>query len=323
MTTPLPEALTARIAAGGPIAFSEFMRTALYDPAFGYYRAAHDPFGKEGDFFTAAQLQPVFGILIAARIRMLREQLGNPADFTVAELGAGRGEMAPALSEFEYVPVESGRGELPDRVRGVIFSNEFFDALPVERAVWRGGRALRMRVGAGDGVFHWVESEPVAPGEAEYIARYFPPLEDGSTVEIHLESLAWMRRIAAALESGFHFTIDYGFTRREAVRFPQGTLMGYQRHSARENVLEAPGERDITSHVPFSVLEECGAELGLERIRFESLSRTLLDAGERDQFAEALAAASEKEESNRRLQLKTLLFGMGETFRTLIQRKRE
>jgi SAM-dependent MidA family methyltransferase len=323
MTTPLTEALAARIAAGGPIPFSDFMRTALYDPEHGYYRSARDPFGKEGDFFTAAQLQPVFGILIAARIRLLRERMGDTASFTVVELGAGRGEMAEALSEFDYVPIESGRGELPARVRGVIFSNEFFDALPVERAVWRKGRALRMRVGANADGFHWVEGEPVSPEEAGYIERYFPPLEDGSTVEIHLESLEWIRRIAAALESGFHFTIDYGFTRREAVRFPQGTLMSYRRHTAREDVLEAPGTRDITSHAPFSALEEYGAEHGLQRIRFEALSRTLLDAGERDQFAAALRSAGAEEDSSRRLQLKTLLFGMGETFRTLIQRKQE
>ena len=37
--------------------------------------------------------------------------------------------------------------------------------------------------------------------------------------------------------------------------------------------------------------------------------------------AAALAGATPEEERARRLQLKSLLFGMGETFRTLIQRK--
>ena len=46
-------------------------------------------------------------------------------DFTVVELGAGRGEMAEALAEFRYVPVEIGSGELPKGIRGVVFSNEF------------------------------------------------------------------------------------------------------------------------------------------------------------------------------------------------------
>jgi hypothetical protein len=57
-------------------------------------------------------------------------------------------------------------------------------------------------------------------------------------------------------------------------------------------------------------------------VRFETLAQTLLAAGEPDQFAAALAAATDEEELRRRLQLKSLLFGMGETFRTLLQRVR-
>jgi hypothetical protein len=47
----------------------------------------------------------------------------------------------------------------------------------------------------------------------------------------------------------------------------------------------------------------------------------MLSAGDADQFAGALNAGSPAEEQRRRLQLKQLLFGMGETFQTLIQRK--
>jgi hypothetical protein len=50
------------------------------------------------------------------------------------------------------------------------------------------------------------------------------------------------------------------------------------------------------------------------------LAQTLLAAGEPDQFAAALAASTREEELQRRLQLKSLLFGMGETFRTLLQK---
>jgi SAM-dependent MidA family methyltransferase len=61
--------------------------------------------------------------------------------------------------------------------------------------------------------------------------------------------------------------------------------------------------------------------MGLKKISFESLGRTLIEAGEADEFASALAADSAAEAQRRRLQLKQLLFGMGETFRTLVQRK--
>jgi SAM-dependent MidA family methyltransferase len=141
-------------------------------------------------------------------------------------------------------------------------------------------------------------------------------------VEVNLDALAWMERIAGSLDRGFVLTIDYGYTRRESVRFRSGTLMSYRRHTALEDVLEDPGGRDITAHVPFTALEEHGKRCGLEPVRFETLARMLLGIGERDAFAGVFAAQDAAEESRRRLQLKTLLFGMGETFRVLVQRKR-
>ena len=63
--TPAGELLASEIRRDGPISFRRFMQVALYDPEHGYYRRARDPFGKAGDFFTAEQIQPVFGILMA------------------------------------------------------------------------------------------------------------------------------------------------------------------------------------------------------------------------------------------------------------------
>jgi len=316
--SPLTKILRDEIRRAGPISFHRFMQAALYDPVHGYYRRARDPFGKQGDFYTAEQIQPVFGILIAARIRMLYQQMGAPADFTVVELGAGRGEMADAFAQWRYIPVDIAAGELPERFRGVVFANEFFDALPVEQVTFGEGCFRELRVG-WDQRFVWTAGAPVREEVAEYLRCYFPPPQEGAVFEVNLEALAWLERIARALESGFLFTIDYGYTRAESARFPRGTLMSYRRHHADEDVLEDPGARDITAHVAFTALQEHGARLGLAAAGFETLAQTLLRAGEPDEFAAALAASTEAEELRRRLQLKSLLFGMGETFRTLLQ----
>jgi SAM-dependent MidA family methyltransferase len=318
---PLTELLRDEIAIGGPVSFRRFMDCALYHPELGYYRRPRDPFGKSGDFFTAEQLQPVFGELIAARVREIFEEMDRPSDFTVVEPGAGRGEMSQAFSEWRYVPVEIDAAALPGRFSGVVFSNEFFDALPVEVAVRRGETFREMRVGFDGAAFAWIESGPVSEPAADYLARYIADCEEGDLVEIHLEALARLERIAASLVSGFVITVDYGYTRRERVRFPRGTLMSYRRHTALEDVLSDPGKRDITAHVPFTALEEHGKRCGLEPVRFETLARMLLGVGERGAFDRALAASDTSEEARRRLQLKTLLFGMGETFRVLTQKK--
>ena len=311
--------LAEEIGRDGPIPFSRFMEVALYHPEHGYYRRTRDPFGKGGDFFTAEQIQPVFGILMAAQIRQLYRGLGEPADFTVVELGAGRGEMAEAFAEWRYVPVDVDRGEMPARFCGVVFCNEFFDALPVDVAVYQAGQYLEQRVGFDGGRFRWRTCAAVGEKATAYFGKYWAAPEEGRWYEDGSRALTWMGRICAALEQGYLMTIDYGFTRAESVRFPAGTLMGYRRHTAQEDVLADPGERDITAHVNFTALQEGGAASGMRTERFEPLMKNLLAAGEADQFAAAMGQGGQAEELRRRMQLKTLLFGMGETFRVLLQ----
>jgi SAM-dependent MidA family methyltransferase len=314
--TPAAEILAAEIARSGPLPFPRFMETALYHPIHGYYRRPRDPFGKAGDFYTAEQIQPVFGILIAARIRQLYRAMGEPADFTIVELGAGRREMAEAFREWRYVPVEVDSGEFPENFCGVVFSNEFFDALPIDVAVFRDGAFRRQCVAFHDGRFVWHEDGDLSYEAAEYLRAYSPAPQEGNWYEVNLPALAWMDRIARALRRGYVFTVDYGYKRSDAVRFPHGTLMGYRRHTALEDVLQEPGLRDITAHVNFTALEERGALHGLRTESFSTLTQALLSAGEPDQFAAALGST---DDLRRRMQLKTLLFGMGETFRVLLQ----
>ena len=321
--TPLGEILRDEIHRDGPISFHRFMEAALYHPELGYYRRPRDPFGIRGDFYTAEQLQPVFGILIAERIRNLWQRMGAPKDFTVVELGAGRGEMAEELREFLYLPVDVEVGSLPDRICGVVFSNEFFDALPVDVAVMRGGSARQMRVGFAGDAFGWIEAG-AAPEEMEcYRKKYLGTLSDGQIFEVNLAALAWLDRIRASLEAGYVFSIDYGYTVAELPRFPLGTLMSYRRHQAIGDVLKDPGGQDITAHVCFTALEEHGGSIGLERETFEPLARTLIEAGTADKFSRALEADTPREQMRRRLQLKQLLADMGETFRTLVQKAAE
>jgi len=316
--TPLAEILRAEIAACGPIPFDRFMEQALYHPEHGYYRRGRTVFGRQGDFYTAEQLQPVFGILIAQAVRALRREMGEPADFQVVELGAGRGEMEEAFVEFRYVPVEWGRAALPLRIRGVVFANEFFDALPVRVFRWTGSEYVELLVDCEGERFAWTEGGAPDGAHLRYLKAFAQPQDDGVLVETCLPALEWLERTANTLDHGYVFLIDYGYTRREMVRFPQGTLMAYRRHTASADVLADPGSIDITAHVNFTALFEQASLLGLECVRQETLARTLLWAGEPDQFAAALQADGMVDETRRRLQLKSLLFGMGETFRTLL-----
>ena len=306
--TELEGIIAGEIRQRGPVLFSRFMELALYHPQLGYYCRRRDPFGTGGDFYTAEQLQPVFGRLIAAYLR----QLCSDAT-TVVEIGAGRGEMAEALSSFHYVPVDISTGgqQVPQTETGIVFTNELFDAIPVDLFVRAGDSIHERRVAIADGRFVWDDTTPSAATFDERVI----------VLETQQHRTAMLTRIAESLASGYIVTIDYGYTRRELIRFPEGTLMSYHRHTALDDVLIRPGEQDITAHVDWTALQEHGASLGLNTLRFESLASALLRAGEADGFASALSANGNAEETRHRMQLKSLLFGMGETFQVLVQRK--
>ena len=258
MTTPAGQLLAKRIQEDGPISFSDFMECALYHPVHGYYRRKEEIFGQGGDFYTAEQLQPVFGRLIAQDLLTLV----RPGS-TVLELGAGRAHMQPSLNELLYVPYDITSTALPHIGEGVIFSNEFFDAVPVN--IRKAGSEVRVDF---DGTrFIWTSSL------------------DRDIEETHEQRIEWLHQIDNVLSSGFIYTIDYGYTRQEWARFPQGTLMSYRKHVASSNVLENPGMQDITAHVDFSALQNEGTKLGWETIRFETLAQTLLRIGTPDEFA--------------------------------------
>lgn len=308
----------------GPLPFHRFMELALYHPSQGYYRSGRDPFGKRGDYYTNSQLQPVFGRLLAGQIKRWREQFGNPRTFRVFEPGAGRGEtrreVRRCLPSLEWDCVDHGDPWPSVPLTGLVFCNEFFDALPVdvvERDV-RGREWVEWGVGSREGRLAWERMGPSGPREG------LPDLAPGRRIETCERQAAAMRRVLALLRRGIVAVVDYGYTRVEIERdgrFADGTLMSYTRHRADPDVLEEPGRRDITAHVNFSVLEDVAREEGAEVLPLRSQQAFLMDAGREDGFKAALEAPSEGRRLQLRMQLKTLLVGLGETFRVLLVRK--
>ena len=217
--TPLEELLAAEIRQQESIGFERFMEAALYHPDYGYYRRARDPFGFEGDFYTSSQMQPVFGRLLAQKIDAWRREVGAPADFTVVELGAGRGEtiaeIKRRLPDLETIAVDVGGGEIPERFTGVVLANEFFDALAVS-SIERGPLGLiEHRVGLAGERFVWKQQAASDANFDDYIERYFPALPEGNRTNLRVAageySLHWYDpRHGGELQTGNESTIEAG-----------------------------------------------------------------------------------------------------------------
>jgi len=284
------ERIRAEIAgAGGWISFARYMELALHAPGLGYYSRGARQFGAEGDFVTAPELGTLFGRTLARQLK----ELEGP----ILELGAGSGALADTLLkelDREYFILETSGAlrerqakrlgdrvkfleRLPERFRGVIVANEVVDAMPVHAIAWRDHGLVERGVVYEE---HLAWAERPASGEVLHEARTIKvpvPYES----ELGLAARGWMRSLAASLEQGVIFVIDYGFPRQEYYH-PQrsmGTLMCHTRHRAHGDPFLRPGEQDITAHVDFSALAAAAREAGLDLLGYATQAQFLVNCG--------------------------------------------
>jgi NADH dehydrogenase [ubiquinone] 1 alpha subcomplex assembly factor 7 len=271
--SPYPGAVDARDAVAdairdhGPITFAEFMEIALYGPT-GYYE--RPPVGADGDFVTSPHVHAVFADLLARALGDLYARLGEPRPFRVTELGAGDGTLARQLVErlahldVTYTAVERSHGaraalaavdgvSVADRIDGsphVVVANELLDNLPFRRL--RGTDAGTKEVVVGLDGDRLVERLGDPPSEhAELAVGAESILPDGVTALV--EQLA--SRLA---RPGYALLIDYG-----GLGETGGPPHGYRGHRPVADLLDRPGETDITSGVDLTAVAAIARDLGL------------------------------------------------------------
>jgi SAM-dependent MidA family methyltransferase len=360
--TQLAGTLTEHIRAWGPITFAKYMDACLYDPQHGYYTRAEQL--PRRDYFTSVDASPIFGRLLARQFQEMWVQLGRPAEFLLVELGAGTGALAAQILDFiaesfpefysavQYVAVERSAArrtaaaatatlaphlaakhfamvsDMPTQIPcGCIFSNEFFDALPVHRLIREGNEVREVYVGSGTKGLCEQFGPLSTPALTEYLTVQGITLQEGQLAEVNLEACAWIAEMGTRLGRGFVLTIDYGHEAGELYddRHMRGTLLAYEKHRASENFFRAPGQQDLTAHVNFTALDHHGVRAGLQRTGLTSQSNFLLSLARHSDFADLQSPAmGETEQARARLLFKTLIYpeGMGEAFQILIQHKR-
>jgi NADH dehydrogenase [ubiquinone] 1 alpha subcomplex assembly factor 7 len=280
----LHQEIAAMIAEGGPISLELYMKLALAHPIHGYYRSRL-PIGAKGDFITAPEVHQMFGELIGLWAAEVWRLMGELPHVHLVELGPGRGTlMADALRAARVVPrffdaldvhlVETSetltavqRDTLTtcgapltwhtawDNVpKGpvIVIANEFFDALPVRHYVFDGGWRERLVGLAPDGGLAF----GLAPEPSPEIGVKAAP---GTILELGLAAQEMMSEIATRFtaEPGVLLALDYG---SEAFHFGE-TLQAVRGHRFA-NVLEDPGQADLTAHVDFSALAQTARRAG-------------------------------------------------------------
>lgn len=303
------------------------MSLALSHPRYGYYMT-RDPLGESGDFITAPEISQMFGELIGLWCVVLWQQMGSPAPVILTELGPGRGTMmADALRAARTQPgfaaavrvhlVETsaflrrrqqmtlaasqpGLGvQWHERLQDVprsgpllLVANEFFDALPIQQYTRAddGWRERRIGLGPDGQSFMFVLEKVAEPVLPESLAR----IEPGMLVETCAEAIKLARAIGhrVARDGGAALVIDYGHSQSAAGE----TLQSVHRH-AFQDVLDRPGDADLTAHVDFAALlagaQDSGARTYgpvpqgafLARLGIEARARALIAHAQADQAA--------------------------------------
>ena len=346
--TELERIIIQRIRAEGPISFEEFMELALYHPEQGYYMTAEERIGPEGDYYTSPHLHPLFGYTIGIQIEEMWETLGRPSEFSVVEIGAGRGYLAEGIlgyfekkgliSETGYIIVERNPHQMKKQrhllerypvkwvstlkelsgMVGVIISNELLDALPVHLITFSEEGFKEILVNhSGDAFFE--ETAPLSNELMDYVSRYRIPRLQGYRTEVNLKIGDFLRDTRQSLDEGFVFTIDYGFPFWEyyAPERTRGTLLCYHKHRTVENPYTNIGSQDITAHVNFTYLHDEGKRQGFKNLGYTPQGTFLASLGIDRVLEEKLKA--DPLFIQEMPKIKGLLWGMGESHKVMIQ----
>ena len=306
----LIQSLQSRLEQQKEIPFVEFMQLALYAPNQGYYSSGLQKIGKQGDFITAPELTPLFGMTLANQCQQILSRLASPLVF---EFGAGTGalcvDLLKRLESLECLPesylilelsanlrhrqkelIQEKIPHLAQKVQwldtwpassfnGVVIANEVLDAMPVHRFIQQGEDILESYIvlneqGQLSEVFKPCQNKRLLA----YIKNNLPQQETAYLSEANLFIDDWVAQIYNMLDQGVVLLIDYGFPRHEYYHpdRKQGTLMCHYQHQAHPDPLIHPGEQDITAHVDFTHVAEAAHEAGFHIAGYTNQASFLL-----------------------------------------------
>ncbi|MDR6998735.1 SAM-dependent methyltransferase [Neobacillus niacini] len=335
------------------ISYADFISAALYHPDFGYYMKEKVKIGRKGDFITTSNISDVYGRLVAKWFSKIYKQYELPLVF--CEIGAGNGRFAHAfLMEWyesvkipiEYLMVESSpfhrklQKELIGSVypvtqletleeingfEGMIFSNEFFDALPVHVIEKENGNIFEVMVGIENNELFEKKVPLSNQIIVQFLSEHKLELKEKQRFEVPLVMEKMIEDISKIITKGLVVSADYGYINEEWMQPARlsGSLRGYYQHQMLDNILQHPGEIDITTHIQFDQLIQKGEQVGLEFVTKLRQDEFLLKAGILEELENHFDPNPFSEQSKRNRAIRSLIMpsGISSYFHIIIQQK--
>ncbi len=320
---------------GATMTFARFMELCLYDPEEGYYRRGSKVFGPRGDYYTSPYTHPLFAQILGDALAGYLSRLDADGPLDLIELGAGEGILGKSVlrrlesrhprifARVRFRGLEIGDSCLPERIHGVVFSNELFDALPVHRVRVSQSKLKEIFVRLDEPITE-VEGEISDPRILEYMRLGFPRWREGGVYEANLRMLEILEDLDRRFRRGFVLTLDYGFEapEYEAMDRRDGTLLCYHRHRIHSDPYVNLGRQDLTTHVNFRVFRETARRLGWTNRPLRNQRHFLMKWGlESRLLEEERMGILQPERLEDRLGIKSLLApgGISDTLKVQVQ----
>lgn len=307
----------------GPISYRDYIDCVLYAESIGYYTKHRSRVGRSAqhDFYTAESLGRVFAQLVtAAAVNLL--PAGKAAKSTFVEIAAEPdASLLDCLPEHPFANQRVIRqGEAIDPTGPVvIFANEWLDALPFHRLIFRDGawRERGVQIGRDEALEEVLLRELTPPVQA--VADQLPEqIEDGYELDWPLEAEAALADLLRQDWTGLILLFDYGRTWTSLLQdHPSGTARTYRAHTQGSDLLETPGDCDMTCDVNWTPLKEQMETAGLQPVTLESQESFLVQRAQR--AAEAIVTGGAGRFSPDRQTLMELIHpaNMGQRFQVL------
>ncbi|MGB0742964.1 MAG: SAM-dependent methyltransferase [Opitutales bacterium] len=314
--------LLHRQCASGPISYRDYIATVLYAKGCGYYQRATARVGRSADhdFYTSESLGRVFSqLVVGASESLLGTDITIKSSFIEIAAEPGR-SLLDQLGAHPFASSKVIRLGEPVEATGqaIIFANEWLDALPFHRLVFRNGQWRERGVLFESGKLAEVLLENPSAVVAKVIRKLSTDIEEGYQLDLPLEAENALKELITQDWTGLILLFDYGKTTEALLQdCPNGTARSYYRHEQGNDLLERPGEQDITCDINWTPLVNRLKSTGFTSITLESQESFLVKRAA--SAAEAIVTASAGSFSTDRQTLMELIHpaNMGQRFQVL------
>ncbi len=178
-----------------------------------------------------------------------------------------------------------------NNINGILIANEVLDAFPVERITFSKGRLFRQAVSVDKKSSRLFFDKLPITSELEKSIKFaesklgitIPPEDapEGWTTEWHIDNSEWLKSIYEKINNGILLIIDYAKEAKNyyGLRNSNGTIISYKNQKISNNILESPGDSDLTSHICIETLINDAETLGFKNIGTTKQGEALLALG--------------------------------------------